>query len=109
MIKWYKLFHTEDKLRAALGEAGRKMVRIGQKRVCLFLHEDAFYAFDNLCPHNMHSLFEGNVNYLKEIVCPLHGYRYSLKDGRECEGKSGDLVIHSLEVRPEGVYLGLRN
>ncbi|GAB5525792.1 MAG: hypothetical protein Roseis2KO_36640 [Roseivirga sp.] len=108
-MKWYRLFDSEARLQAALGASGRKMVRIGEKRVCLFFHEGAFHVFDNLCPHNMHSLFEGNINYLKEIVCPLHGYRYSLNDGRECEGKSGDLTIHSLEIRPEGVYLGLRN
>ncbi len=108
-MKWYRLFDSEVRLQAALGASGRKMVRIGEKRVCLFFHEGAFHAFDNLCPHNMHSLFEGNINYLKEIVCPLHGYRYNLKDGRECEGKSGDLTVHSLEIRPEGVYLGLRN
>lgn len=108
-MKWYKLFNTESKLRISLGESGRKIVRIGDRKVCLFLHDNAFYAFDNLCPHNMHSLFEGQVNYLKEVVCPLHGYRYSLTDGRECEGKSGDLIIHSLEVRSEGVFLGLRN
>jgi nitrite reductase/ring-hydroxylating ferredoxin subunit len=108
-MKWYKLFDTESKLRNALGEAGRKIVRIGDKRVCLFLHENTYHAFDNLCPHNMHSLFEGKVNYLSEIVCPLHGYRYNLLDGRECEGKSGDLIIHKLEVRTEGVFLGLNN
>lgn len=108
-MKWYKLFNSELKLKAAIGSSGKKIIRIGERRVCLFFHDGAFLAFDNLCPHNMHSLFEGNINHLKEIVCPLHGYRYNLKDGRECEGKSGDLKIHKVEVRPEGVYLGLVN
>lgn len=108
-MKWYKLFDSEARLKTAIGGAGKKIIRIGERKVCLFFHDEAFHAFDNLCPHNMHSLLEGNINYLKEIVCPLHGHRFSLKDGRECEGKSGDLKIHSIEVRQDGVYLGLVN
>ena len=108
-MKWYRLFENKDKLITALGADGRRLVRIGDKKVCLFHHDGVFHAFDNLCPHNMHSLLEGNINYLNEVVCPLHGYRYSLTDGRECEGKSTELSIHKLEVREEGVFLGLNN
>jgi nitrite reductase/ring-hydroxylating ferredoxin subunit len=108
-MKWYRLFENKTKLLTALGPEGRRIVRIGDKKICLFHNDGAFYAFDNLCPHNMHSLLEGKINYLKEVVCPLHGYRYSLRDGRECEGRSGDLSIHKLELRNDGVFLGLDN
>ena len=106
-MKWYKLFEDEAQLKAALGDQGRRMLRIGERRLCLVRHGDQFHAFDNLCPHNKHSLLEGQVNYLNEVVCPLHGYRYNLKDGLECEGRSGALAIHQIDFRTNGIFLGL--
>lgn len=106
-MKWYKLFADETQLTNALGDQGRRMVRVGERRLCLVRQGQQYHAFDNLCPHNKHSLLEGQINYLKEVVCPLHGYRYSLKDGLECEGRSGSLIIHKLEIRDDGIFLGL--
>ena len=106
-MKWYKLFEDKGQLQRALDEQGRRMLRIGERRVCLVEENGEYHVFDNLCPHNKHSLMEGTINYLKEVVCPLHGYRYSLKDGLECEGRSGPLAIHKVEIRAGGVFLGL--
>lgn len=106
-MKWYRLFDSRQALLGALNENGRKMIRIGERRLCLIKKGDQFHVFDNLCPHNKHSLFEGEINYLEEIVCPLHGYRYRLSDGRECDNKSDSLTIHQLEFRPSGVFLGV--
>lgn len=106
-MKWFRLFESEDKLNAALENTGRKMLRVGDRRLCLFRNGQHFHVFDNLCPHNKHSLFEGNINFQDEIVCPLHGYRYKLKDGLECDGRSGALTIHALDIRSDGVFLGL--
>ncbi len=83
------------------------MVRIGEKRVCIFHLDSGFKVFDNLCPHNGHSLLEGNVNYLGEVVCALHGYRFDLNHGRESESKCADLQLHKIEITDEGVFLGL--
>lgn len=106
-MKWYKLFADEDQLNVALGDQGRRMLRIGERRLCLVKNDALYYAFDNLCPHNKHSLLEGKVNYLGEVICPLHGYRYSLKDGLECEGRSGALAVHEIEIRANGIFLGI--
>ena len=83
------------------------MVRIGEKRVCIFHLESGYKVFDNLCPHNGQSLLDGTTNYLEEIVCPLHGYRFNLKDGKECESRSPDLTIHAIEITEHGVFLQL--
>lgn len=106
-MNWYKLFPSKETLLEALGPEQRRIVKIGARKVCLIWHEERFYAFDNLCPHNKHSLLEGVVNYIGEIVCPLHAYRYSLHDGGECEGRSIPLKIHQLVEKEDGMYLGL--
>ena len=83
------------------------MVRIGERRICIFHLDAGFKAFDNLCPHNGHSLLEGTTNYLGEVVCPLHGYRFSLKDGKESESRCSDLTIHQIDITNDGVFLRL--
>ena len=83
------------------------MIRIGEKRFCIFHIDSGFKVFDNLCPHNGHSLLEGQVNHLNEIVCPLHGYRFNINDGRECELRTHDLQIHKIEIEPNGVFLNI--
>jgi len=108
-MKWYRLFENQARLDSALGSDARKIVRLGERRICLVKHEGRYHAFDNLCPHNLHSLFEGNINYLGEVICPLHSYRYNLKDGLECEGRSGSLTIHQIEFREEGIFLGVND
>lgn len=106
-MKWYRLFEGQAQLDRALGSEARRMLRLGERRICLVKNEGRYHAFDNLCPHNKHSLLEGNINYLDEVVCPLHGYRYSLKDGLECEGRSSSLAVHQVEIRSDGIFLGV--
>ena len=107
MPKTFKLFESAEALNRVIPKGAKKMVRIGEKRVCIFHLADGFKVFDNLCPHNGHSLLDGDVNYLEEIVCPLHGYRYSLNDGRECQSRTNDLQLHELQISDEGVFLRL--
>jgi nitrite reductase/ring-hydroxylating ferredoxin subunit len=103
----FKLFNSKAELLEKLDENGRLIIRIGERKLCLVLHKDSFHVFDHLCPHNKHSLFEGIINFQSEVVCPLHAYRFSLKDGMECEGRTAPLKIHSLGFEEAAVYLYL--
>ena len=84
-----------------------KTVRIGDRKFCLFHRDSGFTITDHLCPHNGFSLAGGTFNNSNEIVCPLHGYRFNLKDGKECQSRTPDLGIHQLSVKKDGVYLGI--
>ena len=104
-MKSYRLAENKEDLTAKLDEQGKRIIRLGERKICLFLHQDEFYVFDHLCPHNKHPLFDGAINFQNEVVCPLHAYRFSLKDGRECENRTAALVIHKLKFKLEGVFL----
>lgn len=106
-MKHYKLAETKNDLLKRLDEHGRGLVKIGERKICLVQHNGNLHAFDHLCPHAKHSLLEGKINYQNEIICPLHGYRYSLKNGTEGEQRTNDLRIHQLESRDDGFFLGL--
>ncbi|MGW8121728.1 Rieske (2Fe-2S) protein [Roseivirga echinicomitans] len=108
-MKTYKLFDSEQSLMESMGSETRKIVRIGERKICLVLNQGEFHAFDHLCPHNQHSLFEGTINYKNEVVCPLHSYRFNLADGSECEQRTKPLKIHALKIESDGVFLDVNS
>jgi nitrite reductase (NADH) small subunit len=54
-------------------------------------------ATDAVCPHAGGPLADAQIDQVK-IVCPLHGYTFSLSDG-SCRG--GDLAVRTYPVRDE--------
>jgi nitrite reductase/ring-hydroxylating ferredoxin subunit len=52
-------------------------------------------AMDAVCPHAGGPLADAQIDHMK-IVCPLHGYTFSLSDGA-CLG--GDLAVRTYPVR----------
>ena len=108
-MKSYKLAENREDLLNKLDEQGKTIIRLGERKICLFHHQGDFHVFDHLCPHNKHPLFEGAINFQNEIVCPLHAYRFSLKDGKECEHRTAALTIHNLKAEAEGIYLEIHD
>ncbi len=75
-------------------------------RIALFNCAGVFYAIKNTCPHMGGDLGEG---YLEGdvVTCPWHGWRFSVKTGKNPEA---DVVgVRTFEVRVEGddVYVGV--
>jgi nitrite reductase (NADH) small subunit len=54
-------------------------------------------ALDAVCPHAGGPLADAQIDDMK-IVCPLHGYAFSLSDGA-C--LNGDLAVRAYPVREE--------
>ena len=83
-----KLFDSITEAEAVLTENQPKLVKAMGRNICIVLRKNEFFAFENECPHMGESLHQGNVNYLGEIVCPLHSYRFNLKTrqpvGKDC-------------------------
>ncbi len=84
-----------------------QLLQIEGLSICLAHTTAGFFAVADACPHLGYSLSKGTTNYLNEVICPWHSYRYNLNNGRECEYKSRNAVTYPVEVREDGVYLGL--
>ena len=41
------------------------------------------------------------------IVCPVHNLKFNLKNGRDVNGEGYTLKTYPVEVRGDGVYLGV--
>lgn len=104
-MKWIKIFGEIKKANAAIPNSTSKLVIIGDHRICLSQLNNEFYAIQDSCPHNGESLSKGKMNYLGEVVCPWHGYRFSIKSGQEGDHKCSDAKTYRIKINEEGVYI----
>ena len=107
MPDWIKIFNSEAEARQRILPDKPQLVVIGETRICLVLHNGNFSAVQDACSHNGQSLSKGTVNYLGEIVCPWHGYRFDLNSGRPCDSSNPDLVTYSIKIDETGFYLAV--
>jgi nitrite reductase/ring-hydroxylating ferredoxin subunit len=106
-MDWIKVFENSTAARNALVTDRPQLVVIGTKRICLVLHGDTLLAIDDKCTHNGESLSKGKVNYLGEVICPWHEYRFNLKTGRESGERSHDVATYPVKESGEGVFIGI--
>ena len=79
-----------------LGE-GRAFA-VGDTQVAVFRLRDGLRATQAVCPHAGGPLADAQADPAK-VLCPLHGYAYSVTDGA-C--LNGDFSIRVYPVRDEG-------
>jgi 3-phenylpropionate/trans-cinnamate dioxygenase ferredoxin subunit len=106
-MEWIRIFSTEEEARNRLLPDRPQRVVIGETRICLVKHNDKFFAVQDACSHNGESLSRGKINYLGEVVCPWHGYRFELKSGKPCDSSSPDLKTYPLKIDDSGFFIGL--
>ena len=99
-----KLFESIEDAFEVLKEDQPRLIRAGKKNICIIRRGNSFVAFDNECPHQGESLHRGVVNYLGEIVCPLHSYRFDLTNGETTSQPCNSLNFIPVIVK-EGVWL----
>ena len=75
---------SDDYVRVAaaseVGENANRAYRVGDYDVLLCNTKEGFFAIENLCTHQRAELEGGKIRGCF-IFCPLHGQRFSLKDG----------------------------
>jgi nitrite reductase/ring-hydroxylating ferredoxin subunit len=81
------------------------IIEINSKKLCIARHNDQLFAFAFQCPHAGGLFAEGFIDALGNVVCPLHGYKYSMKNGRNTSGEGYYLKHWEVEVREDGVYI----
>ncbi len=89
-------------------EGGHRLLRTPWGEYALHAHEGRFVAAPAWCPHMRGPLWEG-TRHEDELVCPWHGWRYSLEGGH-CtwtpdEGESHEceaLALLQVVTGPEG-------
>lgn len=78
------------------------------KTICIARFKDQLFAFAYKCPHASGILSDGFIDALGNIVCPIHRYKYDLKNGRNVSGEGYYLKNWPVEVREDGVYVEVK-
>ena len=103
-MEWIKIFET----RAAaerIAENHPQLLIVRGQRICLVKRNGNLFAVQDKCAHNGESLSKGTINYLGEVVCPMHHHQFNLKTGRECAQRSKDLDCYPIKENEEGVFI----
>lgn len=105
---WHRVFSSTDEAKEQVALRKLQRLEVEGRAICFAHTPEGFFAIDDACPHLGQSLSRGTTNYLNEVICPWHSYRYSLNNGRECDYRTRNAVLHPVELRDDGVYVGIK-
>ena len=83
------------------------VAEINGKKICVARYRDEYHAFAHTCPHAGGILSAGWIDPLGNVVCPLHRYKFSLKNGRNTSGEGYYLRTYPVEFRETGMFVGM--
>ncbi|MGH7963487.1 MAG: Rieske (2Fe-2S) protein [Candidatus Binatia bacterium] len=73
---WVEAYRLEE-----LPPGSRKLVKIDNIEIALFNLQGNIYAINNRCPHRSGPLIRGSTDAACGVKCPMHGWRFDLRDG----------------------------
>jgi len=100
-----RIFSSKKEALEKVGVNTAIKVEAGGQRICIVNSSGKLYAIQSSCPHLGEGLHKGTVNYLNEIVCPWHSYRFNLLSGEESARRCKDVKIYALEINDTGVFV----
>jgi 3-phenylpropionate/trans-cinnamate dioxygenase ferredoxin subunit len=107
MIKWFKIADNEEEIIVA--ENSIAVIEVNGKKICLTKHGNDWHAFAYKCPHASGIMGDGYIDGLGNVVCPVHRYKFNLKNGRNTSGEGYYLKIYKTEAKDDGIYVGMES
>ena len=102
---WHKIADHINELDFASNNIA--LVEVKGKKICIGKYKESVFAFAFKCPHAGGLLAEGYIDALGNVVCPVHRYKYDMKNGRNTSGEGYYLKNWPVEMRDNGVFVGL--
>lgn len=104
-LQWYKV---ADSI-AAIQWQSNKMVVVeaGGKKITLATYQQHLYAFAYKCPHASGIMAEGFIDAKGHIACPLHRFRFDVKNGHNTSGEGYHLKTYPVQERDGAIYVGI--
>lgn len=99
---WHKI--TDEEL---IREHEINVQEVNSKKICFTRYQGQLYAFAYKCPHAGGIMADGVIDASGNVVCPLHRYKFSIKNGYNCSGEGYYLKTYPTEQREDGLYIGL--
>ena len=105
MKQWIRIALSEDEI--PFSPAGLAEVEANGKTICIGRKDGELFAFAHKCPHASGRLSGGFIDALGNVVCPLHRYKFCMKNGRNVSGEGYYLKHWPVERRNDGIYVEL--
>jgi ferredoxin-nitrite reductase len=84
-----------------ISEGSAKILRVQNQEIAVFKHQGQLWGIQNDCPHQGGQLSKGWIEG-DEVVCPLHGYKFNLKNGVCSTDAKLKAKIFNLVVEEDG-------
>lgn len=104
---WHKIANNLSEV--DFNTNGLAEIDINGKTICLAKHNDQFFACTQKCPHAGGLLVQGNIDRTGNLVCPLHKYKFNLKNGRNISGEGYYLKTFTVEKKESGIFVCLED
>lgn len=104
--QWHWITGSMDQI--DFGKYDIIQIEIANKTICIAKFKDMLYAFQSLCPHAGAKMVMGYIDAQGNAVCPLHRFKFSLKNGSNVTGEGYKLKVYPIQINEEGVFVGLR-
>jgi 3-phenylpropionate/trans-cinnamate dioxygenase ferredoxin subunit len=83
------------------------VAELSGKKICIGRFNETIFAFAFHCPHAGGIMADGYIDALGNVVCPVHRYKFDMKNGRNVSGEGYYLKHWPVEIRHDGVYVGM--
>ncbi|MDI9364471.1 MAG: nitrite reductase (NAD(P)H) small subunit [Flavobacterium sp.] len=103
-ITWHKIAESLGNI--SFGANGMCVVEADGKKISLAKYQNELFAFAYKCPHASGIMANGCIDALGNAVCPLHRYKFSLKNGRNITGEGYFLKTYAVKITEQGVFIG---
>ena len=104
-FRWIKIADVIEEIEFASNNIAE--TEADGKRICIGRYNNELFAFAYKCPHASGFLSDGYLDALGNVVCPLHRYKFCIKNGRNVSGEGYYLKHWPVEIREDGVFVGL--
>ena len=108
LYSWTKL---TDKQQKKMDKAEIKVpfvLDFGLRQVCVVKLEDGFHAVSNICPHAGVQLHRGSCSKKGILICPAHGYKFDVHNGRSADGNGYVLKTFRIKEEAGAYFVGMR-
>ncbi len=87
-----------------LKEEEGKQFFVDDVEIALFKINNKVYAISNICPHQKtHLMYDGIIEN-GYVICPLHGWKFNLKDGRLPNGSRG-IPVYEVKLIGDDLFV----
>lgn len=100
---WHKIAENISEIN--FNSNGLAQIEINGKVICIAKHNHQLFACSQKCPHAGGLMVEGYIDAMGNLVCPLHKYRFSLKNGSNTSGEGFYLKTFGIKEKENGVFI----